>query len=108
MDGRVWKLEHQYLTTRPGGILAASMADIRETIAASKAAEIEFLLTDIDAAFVFLDRARLTRDDNTRQRCLQLARKAHDSVAGFAERPALQECDLTRVRERLAELKAAL
>jgi hypothetical protein len=29
-------------------------------------------------------------------------------VANFADRPELQECDLTQVRERLAELKAAL
>ena len=84
------------------------MADIRDTIASSKAAEIEFLLTDIDAAFVFLERARLTRDDATRERCLQSAHKAHDTVADFADRPALRGCDLKRVRERLAELKAAL
>jgi hypothetical protein len=36
------------------------MADIRHTIASAKAGEIEFLLTDFDAAVVFLGRARHT------------------------------------------------
>jgi len=84
------------------------MADIRETIAASKAVEIEFLLTDIETAFVFLERVRLTRDEATGERCIQLARKAYDTVAEFSGRPALRDCDQSRVRERLAELKTAL
>jgi hypothetical protein len=84
------------------------MPDIRETIASSKEAEIRFLLTDLDAGFVYLERARVTRDDEARKRCLLFARKVYDTVADFATRPALAGSDLTRVRERLAELKAAL
>lgn len=84
------------------------MPDIRDTIASSKVAEIRFLLTDLDAGFIFLERARLTRDDETKQRCLLLARKVYDTVTDFATRPALIGSDLARVRERLAELKAAL
>jgi hypothetical protein len=73
-----------------------------------KAAEIEFLLTDLDAGFAFLDPARLTRDDVARKRCMRLAREAHDTVADFANRPTLSGSDLTHVREGLAKLKAAL
>ncbi len=84
------------------------MQDIRETIASSKAAEIRFLLIDLDAGFIYMERARLTRDNEARQRCLLLARKVYDTVADFANRPALIGSDLRRIHERLGELKAAL
>jgi hypothetical protein len=84
------------------------MPDIRETIASSKAAEIQFLLTDLDASFIYLERARLTRDEETRNRCLLLARKVYDTVRDFATRPALIGSDLTDVCARLTKLKAAL
>jgi hypothetical protein len=84
------------------------MPNIRETIACSKAAEIRFLLTDLDAGFIYMERARLTRDNEARQRCLLLARKVYDTVSDFANRPALIGCNLTRIHELLAELKKAL
>jgi hypothetical protein len=63
---------------------------------------------DIDFAFTLIDRARVTKSAEERERSRRNAREAYETVADFVSHRPLGDPDLTAIRRQLSELKAAL
>jgi hypothetical protein len=65
-------------------------------------------MTDIDYAFTLIDRARVTKSGEDRERSRRNAREAYETVAEFVSSRPINDPDLTAIRIQLSELKAAL
>jgi hypothetical protein len=70
----------------------------------------EFILTDLELAFTFLDVANTSWVAETRRRNQKNARSAHDAVLRFLPRslPALSAAEQQTIERKLGELKNRL
>ena len=84
------------------------MSSVPENIEALKITSAEFLLTDLDVAWTFMDVAETSGIEETVVRNHQNARKAYDTVLDFLSKLTLTASDRNAVEEKLAVLKTRL
>ena len=82
-----------------------SFAQLQEE---TRAAQLDFLLTDIGAANTFLDVAKTTREPATRARNVEHATVAYDLVLRMSKRAQMSSKEAEDVQNRLGLLKGRL
>jgi hypothetical protein len=82
-------------------VQAAGNVILRE---ASNAVHVDFVLTELDLAITFCERALSTQDDETRERNIRHARKAYDAQH-FLEGLNLTSAEQERIKEKASRLK---
>jgi hypothetical protein len=68
----------------------------------------QFLLTDLDTALTFMDVAKSTENEGTRQRNYANAREAYDTVVRLMQKLSLDNTQQEKLAEGLALLKSRL
>lgn len=81
---------------------------VDEAIRQANASSVTLLFTDIALAQTMLDRAELSRDGETRERNLNHATKACESVHHFMRRLRLTDDETCSLTEKIEALRARL
>ena len=69
---------------------------------------VEFLLLEINTALTFLELAKTTGNEETRQRNFANARHAYKTVWGLMQNAPLDDAQKTAIEEQLSVLKKTL
>ena len=91
--------------------LAAAKPTVDELLASRERmnrVSVEFIETDLETALTFVQIARQTSDDSRRKRTCRAARRAYDSLKGFANRVELTAEHGKQVALGLKRLKSEL
>lgn len=86
----------------------ARMASFSRLHEQSNQIGIDFLLTELDTAFTFLDVAETTHSDETRERNRGHAREAYETVRRLEKKVVMEPSQKTEFHRKVAELKQRL
>jgi len=89
-------------------VIEYHLDEVRKTLSDAHQAGIDFLIVDLETALTFLNTADASQQAETAQRCRRNARKAYDTVLGFAEKLELTPSERQAVDIKLKAVKGRL